>query len=100
MYVRPYVVSFVYLYYVYFRSHSRTRKIFKKLNSALFDDPEEKRREEQVHAQRINTLLAIKWVPIYTTPPHPYLPWPDSCCSVAAPLETSPVARSNVVGVI
>jgi len=58
------------------------------MNAALFDDSEKKQQEKELQAQRINTLLNISWVPIHMEPPQPYLPWPEQCNSVAAPVDT------------
>ena len=33
-------------------------------------------------------MLSIKWIPVYTEPPNPFLPWPEFSEPVAAPLDT------------
>jgi sacsin len=58
------------------------------MNAAIFQDAEEKKRDKQLHAERVTELLNVKWVPIFTEPPSPYLPWPETCESVAAPVDT------------
>jgi sacsin len=59
------------------------------MNSAIFEDSEQKRKRKELQAQRIDQLLKTKWIPVYVKPPHPFLPWPEDCVSVAAPVETS-----------
>jgi len=58
------------------------------MNSALFDDSEEKQRKKELHAKNIQDLLSIKWMPIHTQPPQRFLPWPEHLDSVAAPIDT------------
>jgi sacsin len=36
----------------------------------------------------VTELLSIKWMPVHTEPPNPFLPWPEHCNPVAAPLDT------------
>uniref|UniRef100_A0A7S3QAL4 Uncharacterized protein n=1 Tax=Chaetoceros debilis TaxID=122233 RepID=A0A7S3QAL4_9STRA len=72
---------------------SRTGRLFRKMNSALFEDSEQKQKNKEVQAHRIQKLLNTKWMPVYQKPPQPYLPWPENCESVAAPVETVPTEK-------
>lgn len=67
---------------------SRTSRFFKKMNDALFEDSEKKKRDKETHARRINELLNIKWIPVLTDPPHQHIPWPQKRLPVASPLES------------
>lgn len=58
------------------------------MNAALFQDSEEIKRAKQKQEERVNELLNIKWMPVHTIPPSPFLPWPEYCEPVAAPLDT------------
>lgn len=58
------------------------------MNSALFQDTDEMKRQKQKQAERVTELLSIKWMPVYTESPSPFLPWPEHCEPVAAPLDT------------
>lgn len=59
------------------------------MNSALFQDPEKKKERKELQARRIQELLNIKWMPIHSSPPQKFLPWPEHCDSVAAPVDTA-----------
>ena len=58
------------------------------MNKSIFEDPEEKRQKKQKQAERIHSLLSIKWMPVHMKPPQQFLPWPEHCESVASPLDT------------
>ncbi len=62
--------------------------LFWKMNDALFQDSEETKKDKQRQAERMSELLSIKWMPVHTKPPSPFLPWPEYCEPVAAPLDT------------
>lgn len=74
--------------FVYESDASRTGRFFRKMNSALFEDPEKKKERKELQAKRILELLNIRWMPVHSNPPQDYLPWPEQCDSVAAPVET------------
>lgn len=71
------------------KQKSTAKKFFSKMNSVLFEDPEKKRIKAEQQAERIKTLLNLKWIPVSTTSPNPILPWRDEFkhLSVAAPVE-------------
>ena len=58
------------------------------MNSSLFDDPEKKKREKELRAQRIQDLLTIQWMPVHMKPLQSFLPWPERRMAVAAPADT------------
>ncbi len=58
------------------------------MNEALFQDPDQMKKDKQLQAQRVSELLSINWMPVQTIPPNPFLPWPDNCKLVAAPFDT------------
>ena len=64
--------------------------MFRKMNSALFEDSEKKKERKELQANRIQELLNIEWVPTYNKPPEHqhYLPWPEQCYSVASPVNS------------
>lgn len=62
--------------------------MFWKVNAALFEDTEQKKKDKIIQAGRVTELLSIKWMPVHTEPPNPFLPWPEHCNPVAAPLDT------------
>ncbi len=62
--------------------------LFRKVNAALFEDSDQKKKDRELQAQRVSELLSIKWMPVYVEPPNPFLPWPEHCEPVAAPLDT------------
>ena len=70
---------------------SSAKKFFSKMNAVLFDDPEKKQKEAELHAKRVQSLLSIKWVPVCTIPESPILPWHDEyeIMSVGAPLDVT-----------
>ncbi len=63
------------------------------MNSALFDDSEQKRKAKELHARRIQELLSTRWMPVYHEPPQPYLPWPEDREYVAAPIDSTTVDK-------
>ena len=78
----------LHLNHIFYSAQSRTGRLFRKVNAALFQDPEEKIRNKQKQAERVSELLSIKWIPVFTEPPSTFLPWPEFCDPVAAPLDT------------
>eukprot|EP00957_Ditylum_brightwellii_P034381 2607855-Ditylum_brightwellii.AAC.1 len=73
------------------KSNSISSSFFRRVNAALFDDPEKKKRETEMNTHRVQMLLSIRWMPVYTDPPHPLLPWNKKSfhdATVASPMET------------
>ena len=68
---------------------STASRLFRSVNKALFEDVEATKRKEEQFKKQVNILLTTNWVPVYTEPPHPYLPWKLGGLPVASPLDTA-----------
>jgi len=70
------------------KEKSTAKKLFSKMSSVLFEDPDKKRLADDLQKHRIDTLKKLKWIPVHNSPPNQILPWQDVYRneSVAAPL--------------